>query len=139
MNIFWKFSHCGISATFPLLAGMALLSQLAFAEGAVRELACVYERVCDASGTCADEAGEVTFRMQPVELADDGSGTFVIRYNDGEFAMQALSFAGPFHWSAPGEKDTLLANSETQFLWHKLVLGSRNAADSHFMRCRFTQ
>ena len=116
-----------------------LLAQNSQAEGAVRELSCEYERVCDAAGNCQDEDGTMIFTMEPQTVADDGAGSFVIHYGDSQAPMQAAGYAGPFSWTLPGEQHTLLASNETRFLWHQVTLAPQPQATIRFMRCRLTQ
>lgn len=117
----------------------AVIAPLALAEGAVRELACSVNKTCDADGICQDAGGDITFRMEPVTVTDDASGTYLIRYQDQQFDMQSLSFAGPFHWAADNEMNTLLVSSETQFIWHHLSLHPNPVARIQFLTCRFIQ
>lgn len=124
----------------PLITGLLLLQPLyAWAEGAVRVLACTIDLACDAAGACTPAGGEVVFTMAPEQVADDGSGTYRISYGDEAAAMEARSFAGPFLWTLGDESHTLLANSETRFLWHRLALDAGPEADVIFMVCEFTQ
>lgn len=116
-----------------------MISPLLHAEGAARELACIINMDCDASGACRPANREISFRMEPLTVSDDASGTYLIRYEDSEARMQSLSFAGPFHWATDKEMNTLLASSETDFLWHHLALQPVPEASIRFMRCRFTQ
>ncbi len=117
----------------------AVIAPYALAEGAVRELVCSVNRTCDADGSCQDAGGDITFTMEPVTVTDDASGTYLIRYQDQQFAMQSLSFAGPFHWAADSEMNTLLASSDTQFIWHHLSLRPAPVARIQFLTCRFIQ
>lgn len=121
------------------LVFVTLAPAAALAEGAVRELLCSYNRLCDAAGTCQDESGQIIFMMEPVTVADDGAGSFIIHYGGREADMRSAGYAGPYTWTTPLATSTLLANSEEQFLWHQLVLDPEPSARIHFMNCRFTQ
>ncbi|MEY4640177.1 MAG: hypothetical protein RLZZ227_171 [Pseudomonadota bacterium] len=118
-----------------VLLPLAALPQLAGAEGAVRTLECTIMQVCDAAGACENAAEPVNFRMAPVSVREDGSGQYQISYRDVEADMEAASYAGPFSWASDSERNTLLASSETQFLWHRLVLESTPQAEIHFLAC----
>jgi hypothetical protein len=122
-----------------LAAGLASLPGAALAEGAVRVLNCTLVRACDAAGACKPESMQLTFRMEPIETRPDGSGRYSLRYGDDRAEMQAMSFAGPFLWVLPMERDSLLVSSETQFLWHRLVLEPTPVATIHFLNCEFRQ
>lgn len=117
----------------PVLLAMA--PELVWAEGAVRSLDCKVSQVCDAAGVCESAAEAVNFRMAPESLREDGSGTFEISYRETRARMEAYSYAGPFIWNTELERNTVLASSETRFLWHQLVLGSTPAASVRFMEC----
>ncbi len=130
--------------TRQLFAGIFLLSPLsALAEGAVRVLECTIEQTCDLAASCNPDSGDISFNMEPIKLAADGAGSYLIRY---EFSgstfqadMEARSFAGPFMWDIYEDRNTLLANSEYRFLWHKLSLSPVPQSDIHFLACEFTQ
>ena len=124
---------------FSFTASLIALSSAALAEGAVRVLDCSVVQRCDASGKCEAASDKRTFRMEPVNLQDDGSGSYVMVFNDKKTDMQALSFAGPFYWSTTEERNTLLVSSETEFLWHQLTLTPTPSAHINYMRCKFTQ
>lgn len=109
------------------------------AEGATRVLDCTLNRACDASGACNPESAHLVFRMEPIETHADGSGRYTLRYGDDHAEMQAMSFAGPFLWALPTERDSLLVSSETKFLWHRLVLEPAPVATIHFLTCEFRQ
>lgn len=108
-------------------------------EGAVKLLDCEIVRVCDAAGSCDAGSGEVRFRMEPLELAAGGAGSYQIRYRDAEASMQAMSDAGPFFWTAGSKRNALVASSETEWLWHELALGAAPQATVRFLACRFQQ
>jgi hypothetical protein len=116
----------------------ALVPGLAVAEGAVKTLQCTIERVCDAGGQCEAGSGEIGFRMTPVQLASDGSGSYTISYDDVETDMQAGSELGPFFWKSVDERHVLLVSSETQWLWHTLTIEAAPAATVRFLECSLT-
>jgi hypothetical protein len=122
-----------------LALGLASLPGAVLAEGAVRVLNCTLVRACDAAGACKPESMQVTFRMEPIETRPDGSGRYTLRYGEQQADMQAMSFAGPFLWTLPTERDSLLVSSETQFLWHRLVVEPAPVATIHFLTCEFRQ
>lgn len=105
------------------------------AEGAVRVLDCKVTQICDAAGVCQAASEEVSFRMAPEKLSEDGAGTYEISYRDIKASMQASSYAGPFYWTTGAERNTLLASSETQFLWHRLRLEPAPETKVHFLEC----
>lgn len=108
-------------------------------EGAVKLLECDIVRVCDASGSCDAGSGDVRFRMEPVQLAAGGAGSYQISYGDAEASMQAMSDAGPFFWTAGSARNTLIASSETEWLWHELDVSSLPQATIRFLICSFQQ
>ncbi len=114
---------------------LAVLPSLALAEGAVRTLDCQVRQVCDAEGACNKVSDTVQFRMAPQKLQEDGSGKYEISYAQEKAGMDALSYAGPFYWETKSEHDTLLASSETRFVWHRLVLDPTPAAKIIFLDC----
>ena len=120
-----------IQAVLPL----AIATQLAWAEGAVRTLDCRITQACLATGACAAASDAVNFRMTPENLREDGSGNYQISYRDVQASMEATSYAGPFYWTTDSERNTLLASSETQFLWHRLVLDATPEASVYFLEC----
>jgi hypothetical protein len=122
-----------------LAALLASIPHGAMAEGAVRVLDCVVTQSCDASGACKPASEQQSFRMEPVNLLEDGSGSYVMIHGDAKTDMQALSFAGPFYWASDDERNTLLASSETEFLWHRLELSPAPVADIRFMNCVLSQ
>lgn len=111
----------------------------AAAEGAVRVLDCVVTQSCDAGGACQPRSEQTRFRMEPVNLLADGSGSYVMVRGEEKTDMQALSFAGPFYWGPGDERNTLLASSETEFVWHRLELTPAPVATIRFMNCVFSQ
>lgn len=120
----------------PLSAlALALCPSLASAEGAVRLLECQVTQICDAAGACAAAAEQLSFRMKPQALDDEGRGRYVLRYGEIEAGMEALSEAGPFYWTQAQERNTLLASSESSFLWHQLSLGPAPEASISFLDC----
>lgn len=121
------------------LGCFALVSTLVRGEGAVRVIDCTMTRACDAAGNCRKTAGEVKFRMEPVQLDEDGAGRYRLRYGDAQAPMTALSDIGPFAWTVGAEHHTLLASSETDFLWHRLTVGAAPAATVTFLTCSIHQ
>lgn len=114
---------------------IAAWTQFAMGEGAVRTIDCKITQTCDAAGQCALVSDAVSFRMAPEALAADGSGTYQISYGDVQASMTATSYAGPFSWSTDSERNTLLASSETQFLWHRVILAGVPEAEIQFLSC----
>ena len=127
-----------------ILSGVILLLPFcALAEGAVRLLECSIEEACDPTGSCRPDFGDVVFSMEPLKLDADGSGSYLISYDMSNITqksdMEAKSFAGPFLWNLDREMHTLLANSETNFLWHRLSLTPNPESSIYFLGCEFTQ
>jgi hypothetical protein len=122
-----------------LLLVASAFSLDARAEGAVKLLECDIVRVCDAGGICDAGSGDVQFRMEPVELAGGGAGSYRISYGEVQFSMQAMSDIGPFVLMADSERNTLIASSDTQWLWHELELGAAPRAAVRFLTCTFQQ
>lgn len=116
-----------------------LLPCLTLAEGNIRLLNCETLRLCDSAGNCQPQTDAFKFRLEPVSLDEDGAGTYQLTYGDVKTTMQALTQAGPFYWSSDTERNTLMASSETAFVWHRLRLGAVVDADVRFMRCEFSQ
>lgn len=116
-----------------------LLPATAWAEGGVRLLECETSLVCDAAGSCDAASDQVTFTMEPLAVDASGAGDWQISYADERSAMSALSEAGPFFWVAGTERNTLLASSETEFLWHGLDLGEAVTARVRFLSCELRQ
>ena len=121
-------------AWLPLLCGGI---NLALAEGAVRVLECKSVQLCDTTGTCAAAAGEVVFRMTPVSVDADGAGSFTMQYDSSLADMQALSGVGPWYWVSRQQRHTLLASSDTRFVWHTLSLTPEPEAQTRFLNCSF--
>ena len=129
-----------------VLLPLAAWVQLAAGEGAVRTFDCTITQTCNAAGRCEKAAGEVTFRMSPEALAADGSGTYQINYRHGDqinyrdvqASVKAASYAGPFYWNTNSERNSLLASSETEFLWHRLILAPTPETEIHFLSCMLT-
>lgn len=117
----------------------SVLPCFALAEGAIRVLECRHIKNCDASATCKPAEADTVFQMEPKTLADDGSGRFIIHYNGQQSDMTALSYVGPFFWTAASGMNTLLASSETRFLWHTLTLDPVPNATFRILECQFTQ
>jgi hypothetical protein len=121
----------------PTLLLSAALPALVWAEGAVRVLNCQTTQVCDAIGHCRTDGETLSLRMTPKALRSDGSGEFMLHYQDRDVPMETLSEAGPFVWQLEHDRYTLLANSSTQFLLHKLSLAAEPTASVQFMTCSF--
>jgi hypothetical protein len=128
-----------ILAALSAVGGIALLPSAVWGEGAVRLLDCTVVRVCDTAGMCETGAGAVSFRMEPVQVGPDGTGRYELEYGDTKVAMNSLSDIGPFVWTAGAERNTLLASSETNFLWHRLSLDAVPAATVRFLACTIRQ
>lgn len=122
-----------------LLLGLGLLPALVQAEGAVRVLDCRITQECDAEANCGTLDQTIEFRMEPIALDEQGAGRYTIRYLDQNADMQALSDAGPFHWRQESERHTLIASSETRFLWHSLSFDTMPEASIRFLSCRLRQ
>ena len=130
----------GRNVTRVLLSALSLIFPcLALAEGAARRLDCETLRICDSTGNCKEQTETVNFRLEPMSLDDDGAGTYRLTYGDVQTTMKALTAAGPFYWSGDTERNTLMASSETAFVWHRLRLGNVVDADVRFLRCKFSQ
>lgn len=122
-----------------VLGCVALLSTAGWGEGAVRLFDCTVVQVCDAAGNCEAATDAVTFRMEPVQVDQDGSGRYELQYGDTETAMSSVSDIGPFVWTVGDERHALLASSETSFLWHLLTLDPVPAATVRFLTCTIRQ
>jgi hypothetical protein len=61
------------------------------------------------------------------------------RYESVDAEVAASSAAGPFVWDVGNERHTLIASSETEFLWHALTLAPAPTAQIRFLRCIFRQ
>jgi hypothetical protein len=122
-----------------LALSAALASALAHAEGAVRVLECRVTHDCDDAAVCQDADQSVEFRLEPITLAADGSGSYTLRYEGRTAAMQALSEAGPFHWQQETQRHTLLVSSETHLLWHSLDFDSAPMTRIRFLDCTLRQ
>ena len=128
-----------MSAVLSGLGCLALMPNAVWGEGAVRLLDCRVAQACNAAGSCQAASGAVAFRMEPVQVGLDGSGRYQLHYGDTEAAMDALSDVGPFVWTVGEERHTLLASSETNFLWHRLTLDPVPAGTVHFLTCTIRQ
>lgn len=128
-----------LSHAVPLLAALVLQPCIAMAEGAVRILDCEVTRRCDEAGVCEAAGERMAFRMEPGSLDQNGAGRYELSYDEVRTGMEALSYAGPFTWSTGTERHTLLANSETQFTWHRLALEPAPAATIRFLSCALEQ
>ena len=132
-------SHKRQSASSLLIPCLLLLPCLAWAEGAVRVFDCNVTQACDAEGACETTSDQINFRMTPGNLREDGSGDYQVSYRDVEADMNASSDAGPFYWTTGNERNTLLASSETHFLWHKLTLAPTPTTNIYFLSCMLRQ
>ncbi len=56
----------------------------AAAEGAVQQIACTGETICDAGGTCSATPSEMAFTLSPVDVGAHGEGRYRIAYGDIE-------------------------------------------------------
>jgi hypothetical protein len=126
-------------ASLSVLGCVALLPNAGRGEGAARLLECTVVRVCNAAGSCETASAAVAFRMEPVQVGPDGSGRYELHYGETATAMDALSDIGPFVWTIGEERNTLLASSDTQFLWHRLKLDPVPAATVRFLTCTIRQ
>ena len=121
------------------VAALACLGASAvFAEGAVKTLECSAHSVCDAAGQCAEAAGDVTFRVEPVQVVDGGAGSYLIHYDGVRADMQADSEFGPYFWMHGSERHSLIVSSESQWLWHALQAEPAPVATIRFLECRLT-
>jgi hypothetical protein len=77
--------------------------------------------------------------MDPVALTPGGAGRYMLTYGDTEAEMDALSELGPFVWTVGSARHALIVSSETQWLWHELVLGAKPQASIRFLNCSFQQ
>lgn len=118
-----------------------LASSHCLAEGAVRYIECDLTRVCDSTGDCKEfnkQTSHTAFTLKPQALDATGAGSWTITWNGREAGMTALGEAGPFYWTTDEgrERHTLVASSETRFLWHQLNLAAGPEATVSFMDCR---
>ncbi len=118
-----------------LLSAMLLLPTAVLAEGAHRYFDCMVTLLCDEAGACEASSESLTFHLAPLDAGQDGSGRFMLSYQNKEVAMQSLSDAGPYSWRFDNERHTLLASSETDFLWHQLILDDRPESRIRYLRC----
>jgi hypothetical protein len=133
------FGGMGMLTRMLVAVAAVLMPQVLLAEGAVRILECAISSTCTASLACTPASGAVTFRMEPRSLDGNNAGTYVISYGETQASMQGLSFAGPFHWRTDSAMHTLLASSETEFLWHSLELSQPPVTVIRDLQCRFLQ
>ncbi|MFZ5750970.1 MAG: hypothetical protein ACOY5U_07865 [Pseudomonadota bacterium] len=120
----------------PLVLGLA--AGAAHAEGAARVFDCTVLQDCDAAGLCTGSGTPVRFRLEPRQLADDGSGLFTLDAGSGPVEARGLGDAGPWLWSeAPGAADALLLSDATRALWHHR--GADGSARIRFLACEVTQ
>jgi len=115
------------------------ISSTTFAEGAIRTFDCTIERVCDAAGQCEAVEGEITFRLEPQQLDNNGAGSYQLSYEGSAVDMQAISDAGPFTWMVESVRHTLLVSAETRLLWHSLSLSAPLQSRSQFLECTLGQ
>jgi len=118
-----------------LLLTLLLLPATARAEGARRFFDCEVQQLCDAAGQCSVAANPVLFTLEPLAVGSDGAGSYRLSYDDNTVEMAALAEAGPFRWTLGAVHHTLLASSETRFLWHQLDLSGTPAARIAFLAC----
>jgi hypothetical protein len=111
------------------------LSLNAFGEGAVRVFTCEVKQLCNAEGACAGNNEAVTLRMEPLSRNSEGAGKYKLSYHDTQAEMQAQSDAGPFLWTIGSERHALITSSNTDFLWHRLMLDPAPHTEVRFMRC----
>jgi len=128
----------------PVLQAMLCLSLLlvaaqAAAEGSVTVINCDVARVCDARGACEPGSGSISFRLEPLDRAADGSARYTLSYGDIVSEMRGITAAGPFLWTIGTERNALLASSDTEWLWHRLELSASPVATIRFLSCRFEQ
>ncbi len=116
-----------------------LISAPLLAEGAVRTFECTIGRVCDFSGQCEAADGEITFRLEPQQLDNNGAGSYRLYYEDTTVDMQAISDAGPFTWIVDTVRHTLLVAGETRLLWHSLSLSSPLRSRTQILECTLGQ
>jgi hypothetical protein len=120
-------------------AALLVVTGSVHAEGAMRILDCEFVDKCNAALACTPESGAVTFRMEPQSLDGNNAGIYLISYGDTRTEMQGLSYAGPFYWRTESAMNTLVASSETEFLWHSLELVQTPVTVIRNMHCRFLQ
>jgi hypothetical protein len=121
------------------LATLTMVPALAISEGDVRVLDCSFIRTCTAEGACRKDSGHVSFRLQPIRLDAAGAGSYTISYGQTKARMQAISRTSPFIWTVGNERDTLLASSDGDFLWHRMKIDPAPQATIRFMRCSFSE
>lgn len=123
-----------------MLGGAALLPLAALAEGSPRRFDCTITQSCDAKGDCKSSDESISLYLDPVQIDADGSGTYTISYGDKDATnVQTLSEAGPFYWTLPSERNTLLISGDKEVLWHRVMLGAAPSTSIDFMRCSFRQ
>lgn len=113
----------------------ALLCSSASAEGAHRYFDCSVTLLCDAAGHCETASESLTFHLAPLDADEAGSGTFQLSYLNQEVEMQSLSDAGPYVWQTGNVRHTLLASSESAFLWHQLDLNGTPDSSIRYLQC----
>ena len=135
------FQSASTACRHTLLLGAAMVLPLtALAEGSPRRFDCTITQSCDAQGTCQSSGESISLYLDPVQIAADGSGTYTIRYGDKDADnVRTLSEAGPFYWTLPSERNTLLISGDQEVLWHRVMLGAAPSTSIDFMRCSFRQ
>ncbi len=118
-----------------ILFVMFLSPTVVLAEGAHRYFDCTTTLLCNETGACEAASDSLTFHLAPLDAGEDGSGNFMLSYQDQEVVMQALSDAGPYIWRLGNDRHTLLASSETAFLWHQLILDGRPESRIRYLHC----
>lgn len=129
------FSLARLRGAIACLSVLGLLPATAWAEGAIRVFECTTNQSCDAAGECAAAVEQASFRLEPLAVDATGAGDYQISYGDVRVEMQAFSEAGPFFWITGNERNTLLASSETEFLWHQLSIDPAPASTIRFLSC----
>ncbi len=118
-----------------LLFLFIIFSPSAWAEGAHRYFDCHVTLLCDAAGHCEPASESLTFHLAPLDADEAGSGTFLLTYQEQETQMQSLSDAGPYVWQIDNVRHTLLASSESAFLWHQLNLNGTPDSTIRYLQC----
>lgn len=113
----------------------ACFSSSAWAEGAHRYFDCRVTLLCNAAGVCASASEILSFHLAPLDADESGSGSYTLSYLDQEVEMRSLSYAGPYVWQIGTVRHTLLASSETKFLWHQLSLETQPTSSIRYLQC----
>ena len=122
-----------------ILGLLPVFSQPVLAEGGVRLLDCHQTSQCNTDGRCEANSAAVQFRLSPQSLDEGGAGQYTLLVQGTESSMQALSEIGPFYWTSAQNHHTLLASSETRFVWHTLKLAAKPEGITRFLDCTFQQ